>query len=224
MPAYPHVALLVSGGHTHLLRVNGPGDIRLLGASRDDAAGEAFDKTAKLLGLGYPGGIQIDERAKEGNPEAFQFPRALPGRDDLDFSFSGLKTAVSRTLSRYHQRNIGETPANGAAGAAAMPDTVMADFCASFQQAVVDVLVRKTRRALVQENLSQLVMCGGVAANSGLRVAMQQAAASDGFELFVPPPRYCTDNAVMIAAAGSALLTSGKTSDITLAVDPGLPL
>ena len=131
-PAYPHLALLVSGGHTLLLRVDGPAQVKALGATRDDAAGEAFDKVAKLLGLGYPGGVVIDRLASQGNPESIDFPRALPGRADLDFSFSGLKTAVATRVREQ-----------GLPGQAEMPD-----FCASFQAAVVDVLVRKSRRAL----------------------------------------------------------------------------
>jgi N6-L-threonylcarbamoyladenine synthase len=207
-PAYPHLALLVSGGHTALFRLDGPAEVRQLGATRDDAAGEAFDKVAKLLGLGYPGGVQIDRLAAGGDPRAHRFPRALPGRDDLDFSFSGLKTAVATEIA-------GRPPGPGAA---------LADFCASFQTAVVEVLVRKSRRALAREGLGDLVVCGGVAANRGLRAALAQAASEDGFRLFIPIPRYCTDNAAMIAAAGSALLARGVRSPLELSVDPGLTL
>jgi N6-L-threonylcarbamoyladenine synthase len=204
-PPYPHLALLVSGGHTALFRVAGPGDVKQLGATRDDAAGEAFDKVAKLLGLGYPGGVRIDKLATDANPSVYHFPRALPGRDDLDFSFSGLKTAVATEIAR------------------GMPDeTRLPDFCASFQAAVVDVLVRKSRRALVREGLGDLIVCGGVAANRGLRAGLTAAAAEDGFRLYLPAPRYCTDNAAMIAAAGSALLAAGVTSPMELSVDPGL--
>jgi N6-L-threonylcarbamoyladenine synthase len=207
-PTYPHLALLVSGGHTMLLRRESPVKVVLLGATRDDAAGEAFDKVAKLLGLGYPGGIVIDRLAATGDPRAHAFPRALPERDDLDFSFSGLKTAVSVFL---RDRPKPEGPA-------------LADVCASFQAAVVDVLVRKSRRALVREGLSSLVVCGGVAANSGLRAGLAKAAAEDGFRLYIPAPKLCTDNAAMIAAAGSELLRLGHRSSLELSVDPGLPL
>ncbi len=207
-PPFPHLALLVSGGHTALIRVDEPGRTSLLGATRDDAAGEAFDKVGKLLGLGYPGGVAIDRLAATGDPRAVELPRALPARDDLDFSFSGLKTAVSTRLAK-----------TGVPQGAAL-----ADFCASFQAAVVDVLVRKSRRALVREGLGALVVCGGVAANRGLRTALAEAAREDGFGLFIPPPKRCTDNAAMIAAEGSALFLRGKRAGLDLAVDPGLPL
>jgi N6-L-threonylcarbamoyladenine synthase len=205
-PPYPHLALLVSGGHTALLRVESAAKVSLLGATRDDAAGEAFDKVAKLLGLGYPGGVVIDKLAATGDPQAFSFPRALRGRDDLDFSFSGLKTAVS-----VHLQEKG-APAS------------MSDFCASFQAAVVDVLVRKARRALQHQGLRDLLICGGVAANRGLRAAMAQAATEDGFRLYVPSPCLCTDNGAMIAAAGSWSLERGNRAGLDLTVDPGLPL
>ncbi len=204
-PPYPHLALLVSGGHTSLFCVESPTEVRQLGSTRDDAAGEAFDKVAKLLGLGYPGGVMIDRLAADGNPRAVALPRALPGREDLDFSFSGLKTAVATKL------------ASGVPTGAAL-----ADFCASFQMAVVDVLVRKSRRALAREKLGHMIVCGGVAANRGLRAGLAQAASEDGFRLCVPPPRYCTDNAAMIAAAGTAMLLRGERAGLDLSVDPGL--
>jgi len=207
-PPYPHLALLVSGGHTALIRVDGPGATRLLGNTRDDAAGEAFDKVGKMLGLGYPGGVVIDRLAATGNPRAVALPRALPGRDDIDFSFSGLKTAVSTLLG----------------GRAAPEGEALADLCASFQAAVVDVLVRKSRRALVREGLGHLVVCGGVAANRGLRAALAASTAARGVQLFIPPPLRCTDNAAMIAAAGSQLLARGLRAPLDLGVDPGLPL
>lgn len=207
-PPFPHVALLVSGGNTTLFRVEGKAKVTLLGSTRDDAAGEAFDKVAKLLGLGYPGGIVIDRLAATGNPEAIHFPRALPGREDLDFSFSGLKTAVATRLTLHGRPPEGELP----------------DFCASFQAAVVDVLVRKSRRALTREGLRDLVVCGGVAANRGLRQALASAAVEDGFALYVPTPKLCTDNAAMIALAGTWAIAAGERGALDLSVDPGLPL
>ncbi len=210
-PAVPpdsHLALLVSGGHTALIRVDGPGATTLLGATRDDAAGEAFDKVGKMLGLGYPGGVVIDRLAATGSPTAFVLPRALPRRDDLDFSFSGLKTAVSVMLQGRPLPEAQE----------------LADFAASFQAAVVDVLCRKSRRAIALQGIPHLVVCGGVAANRGLRAGLAAAAAEDGFHLYIPPPKRCTDNAAMIAAAGTRLLARGDRAGLDLSVDPGLPL
>jgi len=207
-PPFPHLALLVSGGHTALIRVDAPGKTRLVGSTRDDAAGEAFDKVGKMLGLGYPGGVVVDKLSATGDPSAHALPRALAGRDDLDFSFSGLKTAVRELLG-------GAPPPEGQA---------LNDLCASFQAAVVDVLVRKSRRALVREGLSDLIVCGGVAANRGLRAGLAAAAAEDGFRLYIPSPKRCTDNASMIAAAGTQLLERGVRAPIDLGVDPGLPL
>jgi N6-L-threonylcarbamoyladenine synthase len=150
----------------------------------------------------------IDQLAAKGNPQAIEFPRALPGREDLDFSFSGLKTAVATRLL-----------ADGRPDERGMPD-----FCASFQAAVVDVLVRKSRRALAREGLKHLVVCGGVAANRGLRQALADAAAKDGFQLYIPTPGLCTDNAAMIALAGTWALDLGERGGLDLSVDPGLPL
>jgi len=207
-PPFPHLALLVSGGHSTLFRVEGKAKTHLLGSTRDDAAGEAFDKVGKLLGLGYPGGVVIDKLAAGGNPNAFQFPRALPGREDLDFSFSGLKTSVATKLEK-------EGRPQGPA---------LEDFCASFQAAVVDVLVKKSRRALAREGLRHVVVCGGVAANRGLRAALAKAAEEDGFTLYIPTPKLCTDNAAMIALAGTWAIERGETGGLDLSVDPGLPL
>jgi len=207
-PPHPHLALLVSGGHTALMRVDGPTSLRLLGATRDDAAGEAFDKIGKMLGLGYPGGVMIDRLATDGDPDAFDLPRALKGREDLDFSFSGLKTAVATLLARDPSLLPGR----------------LADLAASTQAAIVDVLVRKTRRAWAREGLTALVVCGGVAANGGLRRALTVAAQEEGVALFIPPPSRCTDNAAMIAAAGTQALEAGDLASLGLSVDPGLPL
>jgi N6-L-threonylcarbamoyladenine synthase len=201
VPFVPHIALLVSGGHTELVVVEGLGRYRVLGATRDDAAGEAFDKGAKLLGLGYPGGPVIDRLAADGDPRAHAFPRGMADHDNFEFSFSGLKTALLLQLERGGQPRTREE---------------LCDLCASFQAAIVDVLVRKARRAVARSGLARLHVVGGVAANRGLRDAAQHAAIQDGFELAVPPLRYCGDNAAMIAAAAAARVAAGATPSVEL--------
>lgn len=208
-PPDRHVALLVSGGHTMLVLVDGFGNYRSLGSTRDDAAGEAFDKVAKLLGLGYPGGPIIEKYARDGDPLAIRFPRALPQRDQLDFSFSGLKTAVATLVRRQG------VPKDKIA---------IADLCASFQQAVADVLVKKTQIALAHTRADALVVAGGVMANQAIRSQMQAAADAMGVQLFIPNIVYCTDNAAMIAAAGTKRLMRGETSPMGLNVEPRLRL
>jgi N6-L-threonylcarbamoyladenine synthase len=200
--AFPAVALVVSGGHTDLFLLRAPGDYTLLGRTRDDAAGEAFDKCARLMGLDYPGGPAIQEAARAGNPKAVPLPRAwLDG--GYEFSFSGLKTAV---------RRIAE---NG------IP---VADLAASFQEAVVDVLVRKTLAAAVETGVPRVFMAGGVAANARLRERMQAACDAAGLPLFYPPLALCTDNGAMIAATGYFHLRAGKADDLSLAAHPSEPL
>lgn len=207
-PPQRHLALLVSGGHTALLMVEDFGEYRLLGATRDDAAGEAFDKIAKLLGLGYPGGPIIEQLARDGDPRAIAFPRALPRRDELDFSFSGLKTAVAN-----HVRARGK-PEGGD----------LADLCASFQQAVADVLVRKTLRAAQMHRATAIVASGGVLANQAIRSALSAATAEHHCTLFAPPLALCTDNAAMIAVAGTLRLQLGQRHGLDLNAQARLPL
>jgi N6-L-threonylcarbamoyladenine synthase len=184
-PQSPFVALVASGGHTELHRVVGPGRYQRLGCTRDDAAGEAFDKVAKLLGLGYPGGPVIDRLAERGDPKRWPFPRGMRGRG-LDLSFSGLKTAVRRHVQK---RGL---PTDEAA---------LADVCASLQDAIVDSLVEKTLAAVEETGLKDVVVTGGVAANRRLRQRMQEACEARGLDLKLPEPRFCTDNAAMIGRA-----------------------
>jgi N6-L-threonylcarbamoyladenine synthase len=207
VPSFPHLALLVSGGHSEIVVAHDHGKYELLGSTRDDASGEAFDKVGKMLGLGYPAGPVIDKLAATGDPEAVKLPRAMRGRG-LDFSFSGLKTWMSTWIR-----------ANGIPSGQALND-----LCASFQAAVVGQLVDKTMLALEQRKLPQLVLAGGVACNKGLRATLAQKAAERGFELFVPPPPRCTDNAAMIAAAGYYRLARGERADLTLNATATLPL
>ena len=213
-PSPPFISLIVSGGHTDLISVPRIGCYRTLGRTRDDAAGEAFDKVAKLLGLFRPGssamgGPLISDLAETGNPGAISFPRGLIDAEHLDFSFSGLKTAVL-----YHVRGTSSDRLNQSAP----------DIAASFQAAVVDVLVSKTIRAAAHCDVRHVVMAGGVAANHRLRDCMGRAAQEEGLSLFLPPPSLCTDNAAMIAAAGSFRINHGETSDLDLNADPRLRL
>jgi N6-L-threonylcarbamoyladenine synthase len=188
----PYLCLVASGGHTFLARVDDPAAYEVLGQTLDDAAGEAFDKGARLLGLGYPGGPEVDRLARQGDPEAFDFPRSAPG--ELDFSFSGLKTSLL-----YRLRDLGRAAAGGAAEASgvAPPPEVLADLAASYQRAIVDALVARTHAALERTGLERLAIGGGVAANSELRAAV----AGLGVPVWVPPLELCTDNAAMIAGA-----------------------
>jgi N6-L-threonylcarbamoyladenine synthase len=202
-PAFPFVALLVSGGHTQLMRVNGVGDYELLGDTLDDAAGEAFDKTAKLLGLPYPGGPAISRLADQGRPR-FKLPRPMLGSGDLNFSFSGLKTAVL-TLVRQHQP---------------LDEHTRADIAHAFQQAVVAVLAGKCASALVQTGLDRLVVSGGVGANRQLRAALDQAGKENGFEVFYPRLEFCTDNGAMIAFAGAMRLKHAEPGSHAFSIRP----
>ncbi len=217
----PLLALVVSGGHTSLVVLDEDGRFREIGATVDDAAGEAFDKIARFLGLPFPGGPEIDRLAKEGDPRAFDFPRPLSskqraggssgpgGPGEYDFSFSGLKTAVIRELRRLEDAGV-------------EPD--LADVAASFQEAIVDVQLEKTVGAAASERVGTVVIAGGVAANSRLRLRMREACEHQGLRLLAPSPVLCTDNGAMVAAAGGNQLALGNTSPLDLPVDPNLPL
>lgn len=211
----PFLCLLVSGGHTSLLGVQACGDYAVLGSTRDDAAGEAFDKVARLLGLGYPGGPAIDRLAKTGNPRAFQFPEGRVSRPEggyypFEFSFSGLKTAVSRAIAQLSAIDAENLP--------------VADLAASFQQVVARVLAKRTVACALEHQFQTIVVGGGVAANSGLRSHLQTAAAERGLQVYFPPLALCTDNAAMIGCAAAAHLERGHRSPLTLGVRSRLPL
>ena len=207
-PHFPFVALLVSGGHTQLVRVDGVGRYELLGESIDDAAGEAFDKTAKLLGLDYPGGAALARLALKGTPNRFAFPRPMTDRPSLDFSFSGLKTFAANTLHQVMQEE-GE-----------LTEQSKADIAYAFQEAVVDTLAIKCKRALKQTGLKRLVIAGGVSANKQLRQTLAELMQQLGGEVFYPQPQFCTDNGAMIAYAGFLRLKQGQQQDLAIEVRP----
>jgi N6-L-threonylcarbamoyladenine synthase len=209
LPQYPHVALIVSGGHTQLILARGAHVYEILGSTRDDAAGEAFDKVAKLLGLSYPGGPMIEKLAKEGDCQAVDFPRPMLDSGDLNFSFSGLKTAVRVWVSRQ------TLPLN---------DKVLRDVCASFQKAVVDVLVGKARRACLKTGVRLLTLSGGVSCNQALSGAFESMAREEGVEFKCASRGLSTDNAAMIAIVGGSRLMKGEVSEWGLDVDPSLRL
>jgi len=198
-PQFPFAALVVSGGHTNVYLVNNYHEFQLLGQTLDDAAGEAFDKAAKLLGLGYPGGVVIDKMAKTGNSKAYDFPRAM--KDSNDFSFSGVKTSL---LTVFKKRG-------GNFNKEELPDIV-----ASYQEAIIDVLIDKTLKAANENDIFRIVVSGGVAANSRLRQRFIEATAKAGMELFIPPMILCTDNAAMIAALGEIMLKNGQSDSLDL--------
>jgi N6-L-threonylcarbamoyladenine synthase len=209
-PAAPFVALIVSGGHTSLVLVPELGGrYEALGSTRDDAAGEAFDKTAKILGLGYPGGVEIDRRAEQGDPHRFPFPAAMTGKDNLDFSFSGLKTAALRIV-----QDLGGPPSG--------PE--LSDFCASFQNAIVENLLKKAFRAAITRGGRRLVLAGGVAANRRLRARALERGRRERVQVTVPSLSLCTDNAAMIARAGLVRLARSERSGPDLAARASWPL
>jgi N6-L-threonylcarbamoyladenine synthase len=206
---WPAVVLLISGGHTMLIHAVGHGDYEILGGTLDDAAGEAFDKVARFLGLDYPGGPEIDRLSLLGNPDAVRFPRSMVDEPGFDVSYSGLKTSVTN-----HVRNL------EAAGA----EINVSDIAASFQQAVVDIEVAKTMAAAEQTMADTVFLCGGVAANSGLRTGLEKACLDRSITLFVPAMELCTDNAAMVASCGTAMLRRGIYTSLDAAPDPNLPL
>ena len=205
-PQFPFIALLVSGGHTQLMKVSGVGRYELLGETLDDAAGEAFDKTAKLLGLDYPGGAAISKLAEKGRPGQFDLPKPMLHSGDLDFSFSGLKTAVLNQVKKFQEKNI--TDATEAA-------QFHADLARAFVESLVTVLVSKSERALKQTGCKHLVLAGGVGANLQLRAALNEKATKNGFEVHYPPLDLCTDNGVMIAFAGALRLLAPNNGSTT---------
>ncbi len=208
-PVFPFVAMLVSGGHTQLVEVDGIGSYRLLGDTLDDAAGEAFDKTAKLLGLGYPGGPALARLAERGDASRYRFPRPMTDRPGLDFSFSGLKTFALNTLQEA-RREEGEP----------LPPQTLADIARAFEDAVVDTLVIKCRRAVRETAVPRLVMAGGVSANQRLRQRIGEMMAKEGGEAFYPRPEFCTDNGAMIAFAGCQRLLAGLSEPLGVKVMP----
>jgi N6-L-threonylcarbamoyladenine synthase len=205
---FPLLSLVVSGGHTELVYMKEHGHFEVIGETRDDAAGEAYDKVARILGMPYPGGPHIDRLAHEGSP-TIKLPRAWLEEGSYDFSFSGLKSAVINTVHNADQKGIKIAPE---------------DLAASFQESVIDVLVTKTVQAVNEYDVKQLLLAGGVAANKGLRAALEQEFSSMGAELVIPPLSLCTDNAAMIAAAGTILYEKGIRSDLALNANPGLDL
>ena len=210
-PDFPYIALIASGGHSSIFHVTDYLHYRLVGRTRDDAAGEAFDKVAKILGLPYPGGPIISELSKNGGPTAINFPRSWLEPDSLDFSFSGIKTSVANYVKQNHQ-----LIANGDEKRRSSGET--ANICASFQEAVVDVLVGKTMKAARKFNMENVVLAGGVAANPRLREVFRQEGGREGFTVYMPPQKFCTDNAAMIAMAGFHLFRQQAVTSLDMDV------
>lgn len=228
---FPFAALAVSGGHTSLYVVRGVGEYQVLGQTIDDAAGEAFDKVAKLFGLGFPGGARIDRASLQGRKSGFPFPRSMLDEEHLNFSFSGLKTSASQTLARLTNDERVSLHAEAETllrfekdSHYLVPPSLLADLCASFQEAVVDVLVARLDRGIELSRLERAVVTGGVSANSRLRLRALEWAQRKGVDLLVPPLRYCTDNAAMIGYAGILRLNRGESSTQSLAPEARAPL
>ncbi len=211
-PSFPFVALTVSGGHTSLYFVEGIGRYRLMGQTLDDAAGEAFDKVAKVLGLGYPGGVAIEKVSSSGDKSKIQFPRAHLGPNSLDFSFSGIKTSVALFIKKWQAQ--GEEAAG----------VTLSDIAASFQEAVVEILVEKLMRAAEMAGANSVVMAGGVACNGALRKAIKHAAEDKAIRVYYPRPAYCTDNGAMIALAGYHRIAHGEQGHLTMDVRSRFPI
>ena len=205
----PFLALVVSGGHTQLVQINDYNSFKLMGQTRDDAAGEAFDKIARVMGYPYPGGPQIEKLAKDGNPDAIEFPKALHERHNFEFSFSGLKSAVLNYLHTQEQRGESYNAA---------------DVAASFQKTVVETLVEKTMDAASYSNAEKIVLAGGVSANGCLSAAMQEACDKKGYAFYHPDPILCTDNGAMIGCRAYYMAKAGRFADLTLNAKPALPI
>jgi len=204
---YPYVGLAISGGHTSLYMIRGVGDYQVLGATKDDAAGEAFDKFAKMAGLGFPGGVRVDKLAQTGNPKAYDFPRSMIHDDTFDMSFSGLKASGQRMLEQMGPEKVQQH---------------LPDLCASFQEAIVDVLITKLEKAARQMKVKRVILTGGVSANSRLRSRAQEWAQKRGYRLVIPPLKYCTDNAAMIGYVGILRMNRGEYADLNLGPSPQL--
>jgi N6-L-threonylcarbamoyladenine synthase len=211
-PPFPFVALTISGGHTCIYHVTGFGKYHLMGQTLDDAAGEAFDKVSKILGLGYPGGAVIEKLARSGQKDRINFPRAYLAPDSFDFSFSGLKTSVSLYVNKWRQSEGAEA------------DVKATDIASSFQEAVLDVLVGKIMKAREKTGVRSIVIAGGVACNQGLRERLKSIAAREGIGVYYPHPEYCTDNGAMIAVAGYHRIINGERADLSIDVRSRFPI